>query len=295
MPPVTNGQFSFNVDTFYVAASGGQIHRRAAPPEIKALYDTGSVDASSAPDHPGHWYEAQLLHYGLPPSKVKATAKMRLLKALQDGKLSVPKEHIQIEKDLKKQFQKQASDEQTQTNAKNTTTKTVTTKTVTVSKTVSSKTIETKASATKAVAKAKPATTKAVAAPKTATKTAVTKAAAAPKAAPKTAAPKAAAPKKATAPKTATPKTATPKPATAKSATPKPAPAKRKRASNDEETSNQPQTAKRRVPAGKKAQVTTNIPPEPSVWPEQPLYEDDPPSYESACGMVSLPPRVRRS
>jgi hypothetical protein len=100
MLPVTNGQFSFNVDTFYVAASGGRIHRRAAPPKIKALYDT-SVD--STPDHPGHWYEAQLIHYGLPPSKVKATAKMRLLKALQDGGLSVPKESIQIEKNLKKE------------------------------------------------------------------------------------------------------------------------------------------------------------------------------------------------
>lgn len=53
MPPVTNGQFSYNVDTLYVAASGGQIHRRAAPAEIKALYDTATTDKST-PDHPGH-------------------------------------------------------------------------------------------------------------------------------------------------------------------------------------------------------------------------------------------------
>lgn len=57
MAPVTHGQFSFNVDTFYVAASGGQVHRRAAPAEIKALYDTSTTDKST-PDHPGHWYEA---------------------------------------------------------------------------------------------------------------------------------------------------------------------------------------------------------------------------------------------
>ncbi|CAG7979053.1 unnamed protein product [Penicillium olsonii] len=101
MTPVTEGPFSFNVDTFYVSASGGQIHRRAAPPEIKALYDT-STDSQGTNDHPGHWYEAQLLHYGLPPSKVKATAKMKLLKALQGGGLSVPKEVNQIENKLKK-------------------------------------------------------------------------------------------------------------------------------------------------------------------------------------------------
>ncbi|KAJ6152037.1 hypothetical protein N7497_006356 [Penicillium chrysogenum] len=34
-----------------------QVHRRAAPAEIKALYDTSTTDKST-PDHPGHWYEA---------------------------------------------------------------------------------------------------------------------------------------------------------------------------------------------------------------------------------------------
>ncbi|CAI7589716.1 unnamed protein product [Penicillium viridicatum] len=286
MPPVTNGQFSYNVDTFYVAASGGQIHRRAAPAEIKALYDTATTDKST-PDHPGHWYEAQLLHYGLPPSKVKATAKMRLLKAAQDGALS-------------------DSEEKTPANTKITTTKTVTTKTVTVSKTVASKTTESKTATAKAATK--PAATKAVAKP-AAIKTAATKAAtpkaappkkdtapktvaskataakptttkAAPKAAAKPAAPKAT-PKKATAAKTAAPKAST-----VKSATPQTAPAKRKRASNDDETPDQPQTAKRRV-SGKKTQgnmnVLTNSHPEPSGWSEQPEYQDAPPSYEAAC------------
>jgi hypothetical protein len=182
MAPVTNGQFSFNVDTFYVATSGGQIHRRAAPAEIKALYDT-SADKST-PDHPGHWYEAQLLHYGLPPSKVKATAKMRLLKAVQDGGLAVPKESLQIEKNLKKEWKKQDSEEQPQTNTKTTTTKTVTTKTVTVSKTVASNTIESKTTASKTAAKpvatkaaVKPAAVKPAAVKPAATKAATPKAA----------------------------------------------------------------------------------------------------------------------
>ncbi|KXG48328.1 uncharacterized protein PGRI_021980 [Penicillium griseofulvum] len=307
MPPVTNGQFSFNVDTFYVAASGGQIHRRAAPAEIKALYDTSITDKST-PDHPGHWYEAQLLHYGLPPSKVKATAKMRLLKAVQDGGLSVPKE--------------------TQATTKVTTTKTVTTKTITVSKTVASKSTESKTTVSKAAAKptaVKPATIKAATskpalpkketaprtvAPKTtapkatAAKSAAVKAAttkATPKAAAKPAAIKAAvkpadvkiaaaksatpkaAPKKATAAKAAAPKATT-----AKSATPQTIAAKRKRASNDDETPNKPQAAKRRVYA-KKTQDSTNVPtdshPETSRLSEQPEYQDAPPSYEFACRM----------
>jgi membrane protein involved in colicin uptake len=303
MPPVTNGQFSFNVDTFYVAASGGQIHRRAAPPEIKALYDT-SVD--STPDHPGHWYEAQLIHYGLPPSKVKATAKMRLLKALQDGALSVPKESIQIEKNLKKEWKKQDSKERPlasgaskQSNTRTTKTKTVTIKTTTTSKTVESKTTATKAAPKSAAAKAsavkvaapkaaikKAAAAKATAAPKTATKAAAGKTPAAPKAAAKTATAKSAAPKMATAPKTSTPKATA-----AKAATPKTAAAKRKRALNDEQTSNQPQTAKRRV-GGKGAQnnnsTVAQSHPETSGWAEQPEYEDAPPSYDYACGIVSI-------
>ncbi|KGO74785.1 hypothetical protein PITC_083940 [Penicillium italicum] len=287
MPPVINGQFSFNVDTFYVAASGGQIHRRAAPAEIKALYDTTSTDKST-PDHPGHWYEAQLLHYGLPPSKVKATAKMRLLKAVQDGTLSVPKESLQIEKNLKKEWKKQDLEEQPQANTKITTTKTVTTKTVTISKTVASKTTESKTTASKAAGK--PAATKAAAKP------------AAVKTATKAATPKAGPPKKDTAPKTVSSKAtailaaaakpaatkAAAKPTAAKTVSSKPAThqtalPKRKRASNDEETPNQPQTAKRRV-YGKKAQDNRNDS-ELSGWPKQPEYQDAPPSYEYACRM----------
>lgn len=279
MPPVTNGKFSYNVDTFYVAASGGQIHRRAAPAEIKALYDTATTDKST-PDHPGHWYEAQLLHYGLPPSKVKATAKMRLLKAVQDGALSVPKESLHIEKNLKKEWKKQDSEEKPQANTRITTTKTVTIKTVTVSKTVASKTTESKTT----TAKAKPA----------AVKTAATKAATHPAAppkkdtAPKTVASKATAAKPTTtraAPK-AVAKPAAVKTAAGKPAMPQTAPAKRKRASNDEETPNKPQTAKRCM-SGKKAQYNSNHP-EPIGWSEQSEYQGAPPSYEVACGMVNI-------
>ncbi|KAI2749824.1 hypothetical protein DTO012A8_9844 [Penicillium roqueforti] len=288
MPPVTDGQFSFNIDTFYVTASGGQLHRRAAPAEIKALYDTATTDKST-PDHPGHWYEAQLLHYGLPPSKVKATAKMRLLKAVQDGALSVPKESLQIEKNLKKEWKKQDSEEPAKTNTKTTTTKTVTTKTITVSKTVASKTTESKTTASKAAAKPaavktaapKAATSKAAISKKdpalkataskaTAAKATTTKAA--PKAAAKPAAGKTATAKPAT-PKAASkkataPKAAAPKATTTKSATSQSAPAKRKRASNAEETADKPQTAKRRVLSSLSIRMRLPRTKSPAEWTE---------------------------
>lgn len=136
MAPVTQGPYSYDSDTFYIAASNGSNHRRAAPAELSAIFDTRVSDPNSRPDHVGHFYEAQLLHYGLPPSKVKATAKMRLLKALQDGTLAVPKEAVQIEKNLKKEWKKQASgtpaQQQTTTGTTTSTrTETVTTTTVT--------------------------------------------------------------------------------------------------------------------------------------------------------------------
>ena len=144
MAPVTQGPYSYDSDTFYIAASNGSNHRRAAPAELSAIFDTRVSDPNSRPDHVGHFYEAQLLHYGLPPSKVKATAKMRLLKALQDGTLAVPKETVQIEKNLKKEWKKQASgtpaQQQTTTGTTTSTrTETVTTTTVTTTSTGAAK------------------------------------------------------------------------------------------------------------------------------------------------------------
>ncbi|OQE47030.1 hypothetical protein PENCOP_c001G05641 [Penicillium coprophilum] len=132
---------------------------------------------------------------------------MRLLKAVQDGGLSVPKESLQIEKNLKKEWKERDSNNQVQVNTKIMTTKTVTTKTITVSKTTASKTTASKTTESKTTAS------------KTMDKPALPKAAAKP-----------------TAIKTAA----------AKHTTPKAAPGKRKRASDDETPYN-PQTAKRRV------------------------------------------------
>ena len=52
----------------------------------------------------GHWYEAQLIHYGLPPSKDKARAKMRLLEALNASVLVVPPAIVKLEESLRKEY-----------------------------------------------------------------------------------------------------------------------------------------------------------------------------------------------
>lgn len=53
----------------------------------------------------GHWYEAQLIHYGLPPSKDKAKAKIRLLEALNASALVVPAHIVTLEAFLRKKYE----------------------------------------------------------------------------------------------------------------------------------------------------------------------------------------------
>ncbi|KAH6613768.1 hypothetical protein B0J18DRAFT_473551 [Chaetomium sp. MPI-SDFR-AT-0129] len=81
LPPSTRDNWSYSGD-FHVEASGNNRHRRATVPELKALFD----GTDGAKDRPAHWYEAQLIHYGLPPSKTKGTAKMRLFDAVGKGR-----------------------------------------------------------------------------------------------------------------------------------------------------------------------------------------------------------------
>ncbi|KAI6080125.1 hypothetical protein F4821DRAFT_266199 [Hypoxylon rubiginosum] len=52
------------------------------------------------------WFEAQLIHYGLPPSKTKAVARMRLYDAVNGNYLSVPSHIKKLELDLKKEWPK---------------------------------------------------------------------------------------------------------------------------------------------------------------------------------------------
>jgi hypothetical protein len=101
VPPATRDGWSYSGD-FLVEASGNNRHRRATVPELKAVYD----GSDGAKDRPGHWYEAQLIHYGLPPSKTKGTAKMRLFDAVSKGNLAVPAHIKKTETELKKEWTK---------------------------------------------------------------------------------------------------------------------------------------------------------------------------------------------
>lgn len=99
--PVQKDGFSYVGDSFYCEASN-KSHRRATIPELKAHFN-----GKDTVDRPAHWYEAQLLHYGLPPSKSKGTAYKRLCDAVRaKGSLAVPANIQKMEADLKKEWNK---------------------------------------------------------------------------------------------------------------------------------------------------------------------------------------------
>ena len=90
--PAVKDNFLYNGDLF-VDVGNLNRHKRASVAEITEVLrpDLKNVkNAAAVKDPVGHWYEAQLIHYGLPPSKDKARAKMRLLENLNQSKLTVP-------------------------------------------------------------------------------------------------------------------------------------------------------------------------------------------------------------
>ncbi|EQL03901.1 hypothetical protein OCS_00394 [Ophiocordyceps sinensis CO18] len=100
-PPVSADGFAFADGEFFAQSSGQNRHRRAAHAKLQAQFGSGSDK-----DHPAHWFEAQLLHYGLKPSKTKAVARMRLLDAFNAGNLQVPSQITKLEGELKKEWTK---------------------------------------------------------------------------------------------------------------------------------------------------------------------------------------------
>ena len=106
-PPISRDGFFYNGD-LYVEVGNLNRHKRASIPEITAILRPDLKKSKAAPqlskDPVGHWYEAQLIHYGLPPSKDKARAKMRLLEALNTSNLAVPAEIARLEESLRKEF-----------------------------------------------------------------------------------------------------------------------------------------------------------------------------------------------
>lgn len=112
-PPVSRDGFYYNGD-LYVEVGNLNRHKRASVPEIAAILrpdikktktKTWALPATPLRDPVGHWYEAQLIHYGLPPSKDKARAKIRLLEALNASTLVVPAHIAALEASLKKEYE----------------------------------------------------------------------------------------------------------------------------------------------------------------------------------------------
>ncbi|PTB62285.1 hypothetical protein BBK36DRAFT_1129621 [Trichoderma citrinoviride] len=64
---VSEGNFSFTNGVFFAESSGHNKHRRATHEELRTHFASGSDK-----DHTAHWFEAQLMHYGLQPSKTKS-------------------------------------------------------------------------------------------------------------------------------------------------------------------------------------------------------------------------------
>lgn len=99
--PVSKDGFAFGNGIFFADVSGHNRHPRASQAEVKAHFKSGD-----ARDHPAHWFEAQLIHYGLAPSKTKSVARMRLLDAANANKLNVPTHLAKLESELKKEWTK---------------------------------------------------------------------------------------------------------------------------------------------------------------------------------------------
>lgn len=107
-PPISRGNFYYNGD-LYVEVGTLNRHKRATVEEITAILrpdvkKSKKASPDPAKDQVGHWYEAQLIHYGLPPSKDKARAKMRLLEALNSSRLIVPPNVATMETEMKREY-----------------------------------------------------------------------------------------------------------------------------------------------------------------------------------------------
>jgi hypothetical protein len=98
-PPVIRGEFVYH--NVLLVDAGGDLkrHPRASLGDIKTL-----LDGKTPKDQVAHFYEAQLIHYGLQRSKDKNTAKVRLQQALNQKKLVVPPHIVDMENQMKRDF-----------------------------------------------------------------------------------------------------------------------------------------------------------------------------------------------
>lgn len=113
-PPTRRGDFLYS-SLLYADAGNANHHPRATVAELAALlrpeapnlYSKDRQPAPSTPakDPPWHFYSAQLIHYGLPVTKDKNAAKVRLLNALNQFKLEVPAWVLGVEGELRREWE----------------------------------------------------------------------------------------------------------------------------------------------------------------------------------------------
>ncbi|KAK7545453.1 hypothetical protein IWX49DRAFT_588635 [Phyllosticta citricarpa] len=103
-PPICRDGFVYHGQLF---ADVGNLNRhpRASIQDLNDLLRPSKpAKDGQSKDQVGHWYFAQLRHYGLPPTKDKNAAKVRLLNALNGGQLKVPSDVKKLESQLKKDY-----------------------------------------------------------------------------------------------------------------------------------------------------------------------------------------------
>ncbi|KZM21845.1 uncharacterized protein EKO05_0003132 [Ascochyta rabiei] len=116
-PPARRDRFLYS-SVLYADAGHDNHHPRASLGELTALLRPEAVkgkgkakkpkaseDAEVMKDRPWHFWTAQLLHYGLTATKDKNAAKVRLLSALNEGRLEVPGWIQKLEGEVKKEWE----------------------------------------------------------------------------------------------------------------------------------------------------------------------------------------------
>jgi hypothetical protein len=121
VPPVSKDGFFYGSIGFYVEikkhrhtrSDPGSLYRRLTfvPPKRPVLTKTGKVAKRQPPPHkdsPGHFYIAQLKHYGLEEVDSKPEAKKRLLAAFDPltKTLRVPDHILAIERELEDEYER---------------------------------------------------------------------------------------------------------------------------------------------------------------------------------------------
>jgi len=112
--PARRGDFLYS-SVLYADPGNGNHHGRASVAELAALlrpeapnlYSKGRKPAVATPakDQVWHFYSAQLIHYGLPVTKDKNAAKVRLLNAMNQFKLEVPAWIFKVESELEAEWE----------------------------------------------------------------------------------------------------------------------------------------------------------------------------------------------